>query len=131
MTPAPGGPSVWVRADLDMTVTSPAGRTSSVRVGDRDGVLRVDVSDARAVLASLPVDLRGALVAQRSLRATGIPVERWYQDVDIAVRGRVVVSRRGRAWRVGQVGVRPLLVAAGAAVTTLVVLLLLGRRPRG
>lgn len=99
----PAGPRLTVRADLDVSVTSPGGRTGTVTLGDREGTLVVDVSDVRAVLASMPRS-RVARLSPASLLGPVTPLARdvlasWHQPVDVCVAGHVLLRRRNGRWR--------------------------------
>lgn len=90
-----------VAADLHLHVTAPDGRSTTVRVRDVDGAVLVDVAEPGVLLRSLPggVSVPGLRAGLSRLRATGLPVDRWNQDVEVAVRGRVLLLRRHGSWR--------------------------------
>lgn len=124
MSPATG-PRLTVRADLDVSVTSPGGRRATVTVGDRDGTLVVDVSDVRAVLLSLPrsrvAPFRAESVLGRTAPLAREVVASWDQPVDVAVAGHLLLRRRDGRWRptarLAAPGVAAVLLAAAVLVT--------------
>lgn len=101
MSPA-GGHRLVVTADLTVRVSAPDGRSAVVVVGDRDGVVRVDVDDVGALLASLPrtpvrgPGLRAVRAVLGTLHELVVPV--WDQPVDVAVGEQVVLRRRDGRW---------------------------------
>jgi hypothetical protein len=123
-----------VRADLDLSVVSPAGRRGRVRLSDRDGVLVVQLSGLPALATSLPSTVpapgsRGPWTA-RVRDARRVLDEAWSQPVDVVVGGRTVLRRRAGRWRPTATAVRPVLAVVAGLAGALAGLLALRRRTR-
>lgn len=131
----PGGRALVVRADLDLSVVSPAGRRGRVRLSDSDGVLVVRLTGLPALAASLPSTVpgpgsRGQWTTAGLREARRLLDGAWQQPVDVVVGERTVVRRRAGRWRPTTTAVRPVLAAVAALAGALAAVLALRRRAR-
>lgn len=142
---AAGPARLVASADLSVEVSAPDGRRTCLRVGDRAGVVTVEVDDVRVLLAALPGPaVRGS--AAGALRTYLLPLLRrgaggdgpgpdvpaWDQPVDVLVAGRLVLRRRGGRWLPSSGLAAPAAAVLGVVVVVATVVSLLRRvlRPR-
>lgn len=131
-----GSKDLQVTADLQVHVTAPDGRSTAVRLSDRDGTLVVDVTslkDLRVLAASVPgptVLRRTALPGPGVTGADAFPLDRFGQDVEVAVGGKVLARRVAGSWAPGRQTVLAVVtvVAVVVAIKIAVIAAVVARR---